>query len=377
MSYTDQDLDDAVAAGVLPRKHADGFRHFIETSRRSLTSAEENFRLLTGFSDIFVGIACVLVLVSIWLLGNLADSALGHGLNIVVAWGLAEYFTRVRRMALPSIILLIAFVISGFYTIFNILSDDPLAAWLPLLAAAGLAWLHWIRFRVPITVAAGVAALIVIILAVIAVIAEPIVTSSDRLAAKTSVFGTLNLNPDVLIGALMMMGVATLALAIWWDSRNIYRTTRQADVAFWLHILASLIIVHTLFSEILLNEDFTSAELVAITLGIYGLLCIISIILDRRTLMVSSLGYAVFAAEQVTTDNIDSLGFALAGLIIGGGLLMLSALWQSVRRVFMKLSALWQSVRRVFMKLSALWQSVRRVFMKPLPLAITNRLPPA
>ncbi len=335
MSYTDQDLDDAVAAGVLPRKHADGFRHFIETSQRSPASAEENFRLLTGFSDIFVGIACVLVLVSIWLLGNLADSALGHGLNIVVAWGLAEYFTRVRRMALPSIILLIAFVISGFYTVFNILSDDPLADWLPLLAAAGLAWLHWIRFRVPITVAAGVAALIATVLAV---------------AAKTSFFGTFILNSDVVTGALMMMGVATLALAIWWDSRNIYRTTRQADVAFWLHILASLIIVHTLFSEILLNEDFTSAEMVAITLGTYGLLCIISIILDRRALMVSSLGYAVYAAEQVfTTNNIDSLGFALAGLVIGGGLLMLSALWQSIRRVF----------------------------MKPLPLAITNRLPPA
>ena len=69
---------------------------------------EEHFRLLTGFNDIFVSIAAVILLVAVGWIGNTLPphiEASGPspfaGLFVAgTAWGLAEFFTRKRRMAL-------------------------------------------------------------------------------------------------------------------------------------------------------------------------------------------------------------------------------------------------------------------------------------
>ena len=45
------------------------------------------------------------------------------------------------------------------------------------------------------------------------------------------------------------LGLISLGTALW-DSRNTLRVTREADIAFWLHILAAGLIVHPLFSAI-------------------------------------------------------------------------------------------------------------------------------
>src|SRR4029453_18332582 len=87
------------------------------------------------------------------------------------AWALALFFTAKRRMALPSILLLLPFVGGVFATVgFSIVLGvgEPPADQEALVAgimasvsgavAAAAAWLHWKRFRVPITVAAGAAA---------------------------------------------------------------------------------------------------------------------------------------------------------------------------------------------------------------------------
>ena len=64
--YSESDLEGAVAAGVLPLATADAFRQHIATTRATPAVDEESFRLLTGFNDIFVGIAIALLLVSRW-----------------------------------------------------------------------------------------------------------------------------------------------------------------------------------------------------------------------------------------------------------------------------------------------------------------------
>ena len=87
---------------------------------------EEHFRLLTGFNDIFVGIAAAILLVAVGWIGYYVAAAISTatarrpfiGLFVAAtAWGLAEFFTRQRRMALPSIILLLAFVGGVFATV--------------------------------------------------------------------------------------------------------------------------------------------------------------------------------------------------------------------------------------------------------------------
>ena len=78
------------------------------------------------------------------------------------------------------------------------------------------------------------------------------------------------------------------------DSRH-PRTTRHADVAFWLHILAALLIVHPLFN---LLDSFETVMGLSLVFAIYILLTIASLILDRRALMVAALGYALYAPQR-------------------------------------------------------------------------------
>src|SRR4051794_8692078 len=177
--YSESDLEGAVAAGVIPQSTADAFRQHIAVSRVAPAVDEESFRLLTGFNDIFVAIAIALLLTSIGWLGGWVKTGLG-GLGVAVAaWALAEYFTRVRRMALPSIILLLAFAGGVAATMIGTLVDinpdwsdqtNALIATGIALVTGAATWLHWKRFMVPITVAvgaaSGVAALVALYVAV-------------------------------------------------------------------------------------------------------------------------------------------------------------------------------------------------------------------
>jgi hypothetical protein len=66
--YSESDLEAAVAAGVLtpgPGRALPGFRRRPAGIRRPVD--EEHFRLLTGFNDIFVGIAALILLVAVGL----------------------------------------------------------------------------------------------------------------------------------------------------------------------------------------------------------------------------------------------------------------------------------------------------------------------
>ncbi|HEU0283595.1 MAG TPA: hypothetical protein VFR52_00455, partial [Sphingomicrobium sp.] len=178
--YSQNEIDEAVAAGAISADSATALRAYIEGQRALPTQDEEQFRLITGFNDIFVAIAAAILLFAVGFIGQWigqrtgsaidgnGPSYLGPLLIAATSWGLALFFTAKRRMALPSILLLLSFVFSvfaasGMALVLGVgpdaLDDNPqrggvLAAVAASIAAAG-AWLHWKRFRVPITVAAG------------------------------------------------------------------------------------------------------------------------------------------------------------------------------------------------------------------------------
>ena len=314
MAYSDEDLDEAVRAGILRQKDVDGFRGFVASRHHGPANSEEYFRLVTGFNDIFVSIAILLVLGAAWYIGAMVNDITGAVVAATLAWGLAEYFSRMRRIALPSILLLATFVSSAFFVIpFDF--DDGWGFLQPVLAIAA-AYAHWWRFKIPVTVAAGMAAFALLVVALF------IEAGLDVLSDASSYL-------------LMGLGLITLAKAIWWDSRYPLRTTRHADVAFWLHILAALLIVHPLFNLI---DSFETIMGLSLVFAIYILLTIASLILDRRALMVAALGYALYAASTLFTNaGNDDLAYALAAVTIGGGLLMLSALWAAARRQIVRL----------------------------------------
>ena len=67
--YSESDLEAAVTAGALTPQQAASFRDYVASSRQMPMVDEEHFRLLTGFNDIFVSIAAVILLVAVGWIG--------------------------------------------------------------------------------------------------------------------------------------------------------------------------------------------------------------------------------------------------------------------------------------------------------------------
>ena len=142
--YSNDDLNSAVAAGALSAEAADALRAHIAVQRQAPLQDEENFRLVTSFNDIFVTIGVIILLIAVGSIvaaampnetgASLLNTALSVGMPAAAiaatAWGLAEIFTRRRRMALPSIVLLLAFAGAAYLAVGSVVA-------LPVFAIAG------------------------------------------------------------------------------------------------------------------------------------------------------------------------------------------------------------------------------------------------
>ena len=343
--YTQHDLDDAVAAGAISAESAAALRNFMEVQRSAPAVDEEQFRLITGFNDIFVSIAAVILLVAVGWIGQWIGQSLGTSVDAdgpsflaplpvaATAWCLALFFTARRRMALPSIILLLAFVGSVFATVgflgAYIVGEPPhdqqglyagtIAAIAGAVAAAA-AWLHWKRFRVPITVAAGAAAVSAVVVGLlIAVVGDP-----DQYK-------------NLILGIVLVLGIGVFLFAMRWDASDPARLTRRSDVAFWLHLLAAPMIAHPIFALLGLTTGSVSIGEGLIVVLLYVLFGLTALAIDRRALLVSALAYVLFALNELFKQfGAIELNVALTALVIGSSLLLLSAFWHQAREAVVK-----------------------------------------
>ncbi|NJC34053.1 hypothetical protein GGR88_001527 [Sphingomonas jejuensis] len=331
--YSEQDLTDATAAGVIAPGTAEALRSFVADRRATPAADEEQVRLVTSFNDIFVAIAGLVLLVATSAL--LADP-LGNIATAAAAWGLAEYFTRQRRMALPSILFLAFFASGVFGATFRLLAMAGLPAGtaagqqagytvaLAGVVTAAAAFLHWRRFHVPITVAAGAAAVVA------------------TLGGLVS--GVLDVEFNQLLPFFIILGAATFAFAMWWDASDVARRTRRSDVAFWLHLLSAPLIVHPIFALLGVFSGDLNALTAVLVVVIYVTLGAVALVIDRRALMVSALAYVLYAIYTLLDAGGLGTSFALTGVLIGSSLLLLSALWQRLRRpLVVALPAAWQA----------------------------------
>ena len=311
--YSEEDLTSAVAAGVLDVQAADALRAHVEARRRETAVDEEHFRLLTGFNDIFVTIACLLVLGSFFFVTQHVARSLGAALLVVTSWGLAEFFTRRRRMALPSIVLVGAFAI-GLALITQDVIDAPAGPIAACFVVALGSYGHWRRFRVPISVALGAAA--------IAFGCGVLITIPVPEAHRASVG----------LALAFVAGLMIFALALFWDSRDRARRTRRADVAFWLHLLAAPLIVHPVFKLLGIASGHAELGQLFVVLVLYVVLALISLAIDRRALMVSALAYVLSSFAALLLDRgLVNAGFGITAFTIGSALLLLSAFWHRAR----------------------------------------------
>ena len=339
--YSQNELDDAVAAGAITAEAATSLRAHMERERSSPTVDEEQFRLLTGFNDLFVSIAAAILLFSVAWIGQNIGQKMGLAIEqdgpgplgplavAVTAWGLALFFTAKRRMALPSILLLLAFIGAVFATVaFGLIlavgteqlqNNEQLGAILGAVAAcaaAAAAWVHWRRFRVPITIAAGALSVAGIALALLVAALGDNVENSR----------------NVLLGFALFLGVGIFLFAMWWDGSDRARITRRSDVAFWLHLLAAPMIVHPVFTLLGLNDGNATVGEGLVVVLLYILIGITALAIDRRALLVSALAYVLWAlADLFDRFGAVELNVALTAFIIGSSLLLLSAFWSQAR----------------------------------------------
>lgn len=333
-SISGETLASAVADGLLTAEQAEALRRR-EQNRAVLAPAapadDERFRFISGFGDIFVTIGLGLFLGALsYFAGAIIGGNIGSGIAVAGAsWLLAEYFTRKSRMALPSIVLLLVFAVAIFITVgevfgvsryrafvFPIYSGWP--AFVAGLATVAATAIHYLRFRVPITIAAGAAALVAALLAFFFAV-------TPEIAEKT------------FMPLMFLCGLAVFALAMRFDLSDPRRLTRRTDIAFWLHMLAAPLIVHPLVSGLFNDGAMDTGSALGI-LAIFVVLALIALIVDRRAILVSGLSYAGFAfGSLITKTGLNDTAVPLTLLVLGALVLLLSAGWHALHRALLPL----------------------------------------
>ncbi len=328
--YSQSEIQSAIDAGVIETDTIAALDKHVSALRNAPIQDEEHFRLVTGFNDIFVSIAAIIMLFAAGGIGGAIDDALAGFFVAATAWGLAEYFTLKRRMAFPSIILLLAFVGGVFSSALSLYPINDVTiigdgekhymqgASFAIASAltAVMAYLHWKRFKVPITIAAGAAAIVgVIIFSILALIG-------------------LRPNEYITLSLALISGLFIFAFAMWWDISDKSRKTRRSDIAFWLHLLAAPMIAHPLFYFIGATggDEISGLQAVSVV-GTYIFMGIIAIVIDRRALLVSALAYVLIALAILFNQfGAIELNVALTAFVIGSALLSLSAFWTPLRK---------------------------------------------
>jgi hypothetical protein len=340
-------LNMAVEQAIISSAQADSLK-LIESSlvknRDFQTPDHEKIRFISGFGDIFVFIGIALFLgASGYFLSDFRPKTIMWIVLSALSWGLAELFSRRQKMAFPSIILLVTFSIFSFLGMFLItLTDDynifsnginfkdyPWQLTIAALITCGLIALHYWRFRVPITIAAGAFAL--------------------AIAAYALLLG-LAPNFIVQLGSWLFLAIGLLifALAMRFDARDLTRQTRNTDIAFWLHLLAAPLIVHSLIRGLFGSLDQVNLPTALGVLFIFMVLAIIAVLIDRRAILVSGLVYAGIAFANVLKQT------ALSNVIIPASILTLGAF---------------------ILVLSIGWTPLRNLILRALPASIRLKLP--
>lgn len=326
---TRADLDEAVKSGIITPAQAAALRELPakrQAARHRHALGDERFVFMKNFNEFFITLGIVLLSIGLWV----ADSTF-FGLGglfpvvfIAIMWALAEFLTRKHKLTLPSIVLALLIVpgIAWYlHAAMNAGSDEtgwrgiPQDLLVPALAASLAALLFYLRFRLPFTLLLLAGSLVTAFIAAYA-----------RFAGSSGSVG---------YGLVLFTGLATLAVAQWYDMSDRERLTRRADCGFWLTLIAAPLIVHPVAGLISSGAEMT-ARTSLVTIAVVVLFAIAALIIDRRALLVSSLAYLggamVYAFTRLGGEQ-NALWITL--LLIGASVILLGVGWHKARRAVM------------------------------------------
>jgi hypothetical protein len=368
------DLEAAAAAGVIGAEQVQPLHDFLARLRPAASAAkpavsgEEDLRFIRNFHDVFLAIGIVLFAIGMAVgiatyvaeapnpqQGATLTGALCAG-AVSVMWLLGELFARRRRLFLPAIAIVSSMTLfavvsaatlytgavlgRGFDANLGDFQGMPPELRNGILVALGFAVIaplaFYVRFRLPFSLGlmGGAFALFVIVASMIA---------------------NLELTLRLLPTLYLALGILLFLAGVGYDVRDPARTTRFSDNGFWLHLAAAPFILNGALG--LVGQLFTghaaaaspSAAMLAAgggpgataqaaaTLVVIAFLGFVSLLINRRALVVSALlttGIAIGVLMNAAGLGAGSL--AAATLIsLGAFVLILGASWHIARRTLL------------------------------------------
>lgn len=321
--YTEDDLELAVREGVLTRSSVSGFQQLIQQHRDTAAVDEENFRLIASFNDVFVTLACLLLVLSSTVLAReLISPLVAALLAVMMTWALAEFFVSRKKMALPGIALLLIFAGGIFYAIYKwallVVPDDaPVPGLIALAVTLAALYGHWRRFKVPVTIAlgAGIGTLFVV-----------------------GLQSWLSPNPGTAPTLLVALcGLTIFGLAMYWDASDRQRISYRADVAFWLHLICAPMVIYPCMLALFDGVSTVGVWLLTGVLVSYLFMILVSLVIDRRAFIVSSMVSVLYVLARFLGElAVQDYSLTIAGIFTGSSLLLLSVFWHPARQYLVR-----------------------------------------
>lgn len=324
-------------------------------------AGEEDLRFIRNFHDIFLSIGLFmfsagLAIATAILVGPMIRDAVNDDArsvltivvaaalgNAAIAWLLAEFFARGRRLFLPSIVLFCSFsffamiAAAAGYALWK--EADPGALverldraqpldWLSAGSEAGAVifaltalagFLFYARMKLPF--AMGLSAATLAYAGIAAFIWQAGVKDPSSLAEPLQ----------------LAAGLFLFALGVFFDARDPQRESRISDNGFWLHFFAAPLILNSVLGmtvglDRVLNQQTAAA---AITLAVVLAFSLVSLLINRRALLVAGLLYALISVGYLMSQVGLSGAWtaALTLLVMGGAMVLLGGGWHAFRRI--------------------------------------------
>lgn len=305
---TKENLEKAAEQHIIQAEQVEPLYQFLreQPADTLADSREEPLRFIRGFGDVFITLGIIFLVVSINII-NLSGLA-----YLIPAAGfilLAEWLVRIRRLALPGMAILLS-ILFFVYRAITDGSETSMLLGLSIVAVTSL--LFYLRYKMPFShlpLAASLVAMFVIAI--------------DVNAFK---------NPIVFA----VSGIVVFAVAMWFDSRDTERVSHLSDSAFWLHLLASPLLVHGLMLTMLTSKQtwlgVLSNEI--IILCFFAVFFLTALLIDRRAMLISTQLYMIYAITQVFRDNVANTEDIIVFVLIGLGMFVIyfGAYWYKSRR---------------------------------------------
>ena len=302
-------LQKAADRSIIENSQIDPLLAFIDDQHAKPVedNREEPLKFIRSFGDVFITLGVVILVIAINMLPLFAYYYLIPAAGFVMV---AEWLVRVRKLALPGIAILIS-ILHFVNKAIDFNHDNASVFGLGVLSLVSL--LFYLRYKMPFSLlplAAGLVAIVIIQIGV-------------------DVIG----QPFVFVG----LGLLVFTVAMWFDVRDTARVSHLSDSAFWLHLLASPLIVHGAMISLLFNQQewiqAIDKEIIIIVFFVGFLL--LALLLDRRAMLVSTQVYMIYALTQVLEGQLDSTQNVLIYVLMALGLLVIffGAYWYKARRL--------------------------------------------